>query len=129
MGDLQPGEWFKGQYDEWKKAVSGWKTAQREFKDPNLKKKAEERKKKVEEEKKKKEAAEKKDGEEEKKDGEEKKEVEAEPPKEDVKMDINVEELDVFAVDNVNDVGNGEPLFANFAYEDWTLLGLRYELH
>merc|ERR1712194_610567 len=46
--DLQPGEWFKGKYDEWKKAVSGWKTKQREFKDPNLKKKAEERKKKAE---------------------------------------------------------------------------------
>merc|ERR1712039_676631 len=48
---------------------------------------------------------------------------------EDVKMEINVEDLDVFAVENVNDVGNGEPLFAHFAYEDWTLLGLRYELH
>merc|ERR1712217_689849 len=68
-------------------------------------------------------------GEEDKKDAEEKKEVEEEPPKEDVKMDINVDELDVFAVENVNDVGNGEPLFAHFAYEDWTLLGLRYELH
>merc|ERR1712217_635839 len=68
-------------------------------------------------------------GEEDKKDAEEKKEVEEEPPKEDVKMDINVDEIDVFAVENVNDVGNGEPLFAHFAYEDWTLLGLRYELH
>merc|ERR1711972_872614 len=68
-------------------------------------------------------------GEGEKKDGEEKKAVEEEPPKEDVKMEINVDELDVFAVENVNDVGNGEPLFAHFAYEDWALLSLRYELH
>merc|ERR1712217_152439 len=30
--DLKPGEWFKGQMDAWKKAVSGWKTTQREFK-------------------------------------------------------------------------------------------------
>merc|ERR1712066_14338 len=74
--DLKPGDWFKGKWDEWKKAVSGWKNGQREFKDPNLKKRAEERKKKAEAEKKKKEAEEKKDGEEEKKDGEEKKDVE-----------------------------------------------------
>merc|ERR1712066_818485 len=66
--DLQPGEWFKGKWEEWKKVVSGWKTAQREFKDPNLKKRAEERKKKAEADKKKKEAEEKKDGEEDKKD-------------------------------------------------------------
>lgn len=44
-------------------------------------------------------------------------------------MEIDEEELDVLAVGDVSDVGNGRPLFANFAYEDWTLLSLRYELH
>jgi len=44
-------------------------------------------------------------------------------------MDVNVEELDVFSVENVLDIGNGEPLFFNFTYEDWILLSVRFELH
>jgi len=43
--------------------------------------------------------------------------------------EVNAEELDVFAVENVSDIGSGEPLFANFEYEDWCLLSLRSELH
>eukprot|EP00747_Dinoflagellata_sp_TGD_P038674 gnl/TRDRNA2_/TRDRNA2_139815_c1_seq1.p1 gnl/TRDRNA2_/TRDRNA2_139815_c1~~gnl/TRDRNA2_/TRDRNA2_139815_c1_seq1.p1 ORF type:complete len:266 (-),score=37.85 gnl/TRDRNA2_/TRDRNA2_139815_c1_seq1:121-918(-) len=39
-----------------------------------------------------------------------------------------MDELDVSAVEDVNDVGSGEPLYANFAYEDWCLLNLRYEM-
>merc|ERR1712061_129511 len=31
-------------------------------------------------------------------------------------------------VEDVNDVGDGEPLFKEFAFEDWALLQLRYEL-
>merc|ERR1712232_97851 len=44
-------------------------------------------------------------------------------------MEIDMEDLDVFGVEDVSDVGNGEPLFFNFVYEDWTLLATRYELH
>jgi len=36
---------------------------------------------------------------------------------------------DPFAVENVNDIGNGEPLFNKFTYTDWAILALRYELH
>lgn len=42
---------------------------------------------------------------------------------------IEREEADIFIIDNVFDVGGGEPLFANFAVEDWALLSLRFELH
>merc|ERR1712039_58966 len=38
-------------------------------------------------------------------------------------------DVDVFTHENINDIGNGKPLFAGFEYEDWTLLSLRYELH
>jgi len=38
-------------------------------------------------------------------------------------------DVDVFTHENINDIGNGQPMFANFAYEDWTLLSLCYELH
>merc|ERR1712194_374884 len=42
---------------------------------------------------------------------------------------IDMEDLDVFTVEDVSDVGNGEPLFANFVYEDWALLSARMEFH
>jgi len=50
---------------------------------------------------------------------------EEEPPP----MEIDMEELDPMTVEDILNVGNGEPLFANFTYEDWTLLNTRYELH
>eukprot|EP00927_Polykrikos_kofoidii_P048527 TRINITY_DN42796_c0_g1_i1.p1 TRINITY_DN42796_c0_g1~~TRINITY_DN42796_c0_g1_i1.p1 ORF type:complete len:992 (+),score=200.91 TRINITY_DN42796_c0_g1_i1:24-2978(+) len=39
------------------------------------------------------------------------------------------EDLDVFAVEDVNDVGNMEPLFSQFGLDDWAMLGLRVEMH
>lgn len=37
--------------------------------------------------------------------------------------------FDIFSVEDVNDMKDGEPLYANFGPEDWALLQLRYELH
>lgn len=37
-------------------------------------------------------------------------------------------EIDIDSVENVIDIGNGEPLFKDFAFEDWALLQLRFEL-
>eukprot|EP00435_Cladocopium_sp_Y103_P058977 s622_g20.t4 len=37
--------------------------------------------------------------------------------------------FDVFAVENIMDIGEGEPLFGNFEYEDWLLLSTKVELH
>jgi len=45
------------------------------------------------------------------------------------KVEVNSEDLDVFAVEDVADIGNGEPLFAHWVFEDWSLLSLRFELH
>merc|ERR1719362_772371 len=42
--------------------------------------------------------------------------------------DIDPDDLDVFSVENVNDIGSGEPLYSNFEYEDWCLLTIRVEL-
>ena len=36
----------------------------------------------------------------------------------DAEMKVDAESLDPFAVEDVTDIGSGEPLFANFAYED-----------
>jgi len=51
---------------------------------------------------------------------------------EEVKEEVVVKDVvvkDVFGVEDVCDVGEGKPLFANFAPEDWALLSLRVELH
>eukprot|EP00931_Biecheleriopsis_adriatica_P121965 TRINITY_DN969_c0_g3_i1.p1 TRINITY_DN969_c0_g3~~TRINITY_DN969_c0_g3_i1.p1 ORF type:complete len:866 (-),score=253.14 TRINITY_DN969_c0_g3_i1:81-2606(-) len=49
------------------------------------------------------------------------------------KKDENSEEarasVDLFSVEDVNDMGHGEPLYSNFCPEDWALLQLRMELH
>jgi len=76
--------------------------------------------------------------EEEEKEEEEEDEIPPEENDEDDEMDgdkeeepneVNAEELDVFNVEAVGDVGSGEPLCSNFSHEDWTLANLRFELH
>jgi hypothetical protein len=44
-------------------------------------------------------------------------------------MEVHAEDIDVFSIEDVTDIGSGEPLFATFTYEDWTLLSLRMEFH
>eukprot|EP00927_Polykrikos_kofoidii_P041705 TRINITY_DN3554_c0_g1_i1.p1 TRINITY_DN3554_c0_g1~~TRINITY_DN3554_c0_g1_i1.p1 ORF type:complete len:1021 (+),score=227.83 TRINITY_DN3554_c0_g1_i1:220-3063(+) len=44
-------------------------------------------------------------------------------------VEIDEDALNVFEVENINDIGNGRPLYAHFTYEDWMLLSLRFELH
>ncbi|CAE7667102.1 SUB2, partial [Symbiodinium pilosum] len=73
------------------------------------------------------EAEEGEEGEKEKpEEGEDKGEEQEEEPEE---MKIDAASLDPFAVEDVIDLGNGDPLFAEFAFEDWMLLSLRFELH
>jgi len=115
--DLSPGEWFKGEWTKWQKQVQEWRKKQGEWKDP-VKRKAALAKRKEELKKKKEEEA--------KEAGQEA------PEEEDAKpAEINAEDLDVLNIpdNDVIDIGNGEPLFANFVYEDWTLLSLRFEFH
>jgi len=50
-------------------------------------------------------------------------EDEGEPPD-----DEELPALDIFTVKDICDIGDGEPLFANFMFEDWALMSLRFEL-
>ncbi|CAK0863840.1 unnamed protein product [Prorocentrum cordatum] len=62
--------------------------------------------------------------------GEEKKlEEKKEPEPEDEEAKIDFEGLDLFGVDEVKDIGAGVPLFKEFQMEDWTVMGLAFELH
>lgn len=125
--DLMPGAWFKEQMAEWQKLCDGWRDRQRDWNDPatrERKKEAAKRKRKAAES----EGKETKDGDEGEGEGEgkEKKEDEADEVMED---DFDANDIDAFHAEEINDLGNGEPLYAHFAYEDWTLMILRFELH
>lgn len=50
-------------------------------------------------------------------------------PIKELEAELERRDFDVFGIESILDVGNGEPLFANFAFEDWALLSLRFELH
>jgi len=104
--NIQPGTWFKEESPKLLKALQDMRNKQTAWKNPAQKKKLLEERA----------AAKKKEAEE-----------KGEEPKED--MEINAEDLDVSSVENVMDIGTGEPLFANFAFEDWVLLTARVELH
>merc|ERR1719422_273550 len=41
----------------------------------------------------------------------------------------NLLNQDIYSVEDITDVGNGEPLFKNFTFADWALMQLRYELY
>eukprot|EP00419_Tripos_fusus_P022968 CAMPEP_0172718730 /NCGR_PEP_ID=MMETSP1074-20121228/75096_1 /TAXON_ID=2916 /ORGANISM="Ceratium fusus, Strain PA161109" /LENGTH=937 /DNA_ID=CAMNT_0013543999 /DNA_START=51 /DNA_END=2861 /DNA_ORIENTATION=- len=42
---------------------------------------------------------------------------------------VDFENLDVFGVENILDIGGSEPLFSAFGFEDWQMMSLRFELH
>eukprot|EP00932_Pfiesteria_piscicida_P009490 SRR837773.20227.p1 GENE.SRR837773.20227~~SRR837773.20227.p1 ORF type:complete len:586 (-),score=353.16 SRR837773.20227:289-1992(-) len=109
--DLKIGDSFKESWTAFTKQLSEWKKLAGEWKDPTKRKALLEKRAAA----KKKEAEEKGD-----------EAAAAEAAKE---PEIDLEELDVFAVENIDDIGNGMPLYADFAYEDWTLLSTRYEVH
>jgi len=99
IDNLQPSAWFQETWKAWQKTFAEWQAKQGAFKASPAGAEAEMK------------SAGQKEGQE---DNEEK-------AKEKGKGDI-------FSVKDVNDVGNGEPLFKNFAFEDWALLQLRYEM-
>jgi len=143
---LEPGEWFWGQFDKWKSTLTRWKDYQAIAKE-RLKKKADE-KRAAEMKKKAAEARKiaqeklkaldvrhvspsaKKEGGEAKEDADTTEDKDEEEEKEEeTAMEIDAEDLDVWAVENVDDIGNGEPLYSKFGSEDWRMLKLRFELH
>merc|ERR1711865_944445 len=114
---LKPGDWFAEEWKKWQKTYQDWKRRQMEWKDPNKKKQIIAKKKEALEKKAKEDLG----------DDASKEDIEAACPK---IPEVNAEDIDIYAdVKDIMDIGSGEPLFFNFAYEDWTLLSIRYELH
>lgn len=122
--ELQPGEAFAKKWAAWQKAIGAMKTKLAAKLAAEKKKVADAEAKK---EKKKAYEAAKKKAEEEGK----------EPPAQEIEDDededdapkVDVESVDPFSLEDIMDVGGGEPLFSKFGPEDWMLLSLRVELH
>jgi len=148
--DLSPGAWFLAEHKKWQVALQSWQTKLNEYKAAKAKKAAakaakeakkakaaaekEAKEKKAAEEKEKAEKEGKKEGEEEKKEEEKKEEPaveveEEEEEKEEEEVVVDFDGLDIFGLDDVNDVGGGMPLCINFDQVDWAMLSLRFELH
>lgn len=148
--DLKPSEWFKTKWAAWQKLFHGWQGKQNEYRTKMQKKAAE---KAVKESKKQaalklaeaRAAAEKAKKEQEKaeaKEEDEAKEEEEVKAEEEEKVDpmqvdeeeeeeevVDFDALDIFGVDEVDDIGGGMPLYKEFGAEDWTLMTLCFELH
>lgn len=120
--DLQPGARFKEQLAEWNKALQDWRRRHSDRRDPVRRKQAA-KKQRVEEDDEA-EGGNAKDDPEGKDNGAEEEEtkMEHEPA-------ITADDVDPCVVEDIDDIGNGEPLYANFTWEDWTMLVLRFELH
>lgn len=117
--DIMPSDWFAGKWKDWQKVQQSWHGKQNNYKVAQAKKvtdlAAKEAKRKA------REAAKEK--------GETVEEEEEKAEEEDAGSKVDTETLDVFGVEDVLDIGGGEPIFANFGFEDWTMASLRYELH
>merc|ERR1712000_504837 len=64
-----------------------------------------------------------------KKEEEEKEEEEEEEEEEDTSKAVDFDGVDIFGIEEVSDIGDGSPLFKMFGFEDWAMLGLRFESH
>eukprot|EP00929_Paragymnodinium_shiwhaense_P105015 TRINITY_DN6990_c0_g1_i4.p1 TRINITY_DN6990_c0_g1~~TRINITY_DN6990_c0_g1_i4.p1 ORF type:complete len:868 (+),score=275.04 TRINITY_DN6990_c0_g1_i4:102-2705(+) len=121
--DINPSEFFVRKHLDWQRTLSEWQAKQKAWKQVIAAKQSED-----------KEGADKAEGEQAPKEGEGgEEEAKAEDAKPEVKQESPADEekkpVDVYSVVDVCDIdGEGEPLFANFAFEDWALMTLRFEL-
>lgn len=140
--DIQPSEWFFGRLAEWQKMLQEWQLKQKEFKqDPARREafKAKHKEQRGEEQHREfgegeelgMEGEEVHEGEERTKEGQDPMDAQDEAKGDDQEEKTNggAAKVDIFSIEDVCDVADGEPLFANFMFEDWTLMSLRFEMH
>merc|ERR1711972_39864 len=108
--EIQPGQAFKDSSAELTKNILQWKAFQAEWK--NLAKRKLLKDKKAAEKKKAAEEA-----------GEEA------PAADEKEMDVDVSDVPTASIDNVLDIGNCQPLFSEWSFEDWALFNARAEMN
>lgn len=122
--DLQISDWFYVQLADWQRLLADWQMKQNVFKADAAKRAAailrEQKEKLYHLRKAGGSDVMKTEG------GDEAAEAEAEAAAD---IEDGFTPLDILTVEDVTDVGSGEPLFGNFQFEDWSLMTLRFELH
>eukprot|EP00933_Yihiella_yeosuensis_P040597 TRINITY_DN3491_c0_g1_i1.p1 TRINITY_DN3491_c0_g1~~TRINITY_DN3491_c0_g1_i1.p1 ORF type:complete len:979 (+),score=272.72 TRINITY_DN3491_c0_g1_i1:71-3007(+) len=121
--DLQPSDWFQNKWKEWQKILQTWHAKQNQFKAAEVRRQNEAAARAAK--RRAREAAKAKAEREGKTLPDQPQEVEPES----FVSKADSPDLDVFGIEDVMDLGNSEPLFATFCFEDWTVMGLRVELH
>lgn len=120
--DLQPSAWFKEKWEHWQRDLQAWHVTHMEFKDPNKKKDGSNPFAKAAPAKPQK-----------KSDDINSTEMDVEDDKDPIQAledELDREEVDIFGLEDICCMDSeGAPLFSNFAFEDWALLSLRFELH
>lgn len=152
--DLVPSSTFKTKWAAWQKNLQTWKRKQNEYKAKLAKKNQDKVVKAMKKASEEKLAAAKAAAEEAKKEETKEGEEAKEETKEDVKdedeakeeakeekpepMDVDDDDdedavdfdgVDIFGVEEVDDIGKGMPLYKDFEHEDWVLMSLTFELH
>jgi len=118
--EVQPSDWFKSKWQEWQKDLQSWHMRHIEYRDPSKRAKV---------------AQSKADAPSTLANGQapevfaEMEEEDGDELMEELEDEILEQDMDVFGLDDVCDIGGGEPLFASFGFEDWALLSLRFEVH
>jgi len=135
--DLQPGSWFQEQLREWQRLIQSWRRAQSDHKEV-ARKASQDKGPDAKRARKEDEGNDKtdRDNQEEENANEEEAKAEADGDAEKGDKEIKPDaaeapaaEQDPFLVDDVCNVGAGKPLFADFVFEDWEMMKLRFELH
>ncbi|CAE6920097.1 Hnrnpu [Symbiodinium sp. CCMP2592] len=123
--DLKPTEWFKKQAELWQQSMMKWKRKFEDWQDPLKRRRLEDdarrRREEQPQEKEKPLPVGRLD----------EKVVdldEDEPPKPQKPPD-SCDDVDPWTLEDLLDIGTGEPLFSKFTWEDWMMLELRFQLH
>jgi len=138
--DINPSAWFREKTAAWEKSETQWKKVVNDYKSALARKDAEKKKKEqakiakakaAEAAKKKAEEAEKNGDKKDEKKEEESKPMEVEDSADEAEpvVVVKASELDVFEIDDVLDLGGGQPLTLSFGAPEWAMLNLRHDLH
>jgi len=121
--EIQPGQWSRDRLAEWGQLLQHWRRRHADRRDP-------ERARVLNKEDEEEGPIAAKDAEDAPVDGGAAPEEKAMQVKATAEADdFEKKDREIFAVEDICDIGGGEPLFANFTWEDWMMLNLRFELH
>ncbi|CAK0857759.1 unnamed protein product, partial [Prorocentrum cordatum] len=116
MEDIKPSHWFNQKLQQWKKDLAGWHAKRLDWDDPTK------RSAMIA-------ASKESSGGGQQKDAGKKFAQDDPDPLKTLEEGDDLEEDDIFGVEDVCDAGKGKPMFADFEFADWALLSLRFELH